>query len=146
MGTGYTKFANESFMDEMAEVAGMDPLEFRIAHCEGNPRGAAALKRVGEMSGWGKPREDGSALGVALTDLHGAIAACVAEVKLDAESGKVSVSRVWVCGDPGIAVSPKNTRAGSLRHSPHPPLSRDSGARRSGDRSGLVRLYCSSES
>ena len=40
-------------MDELAHAAGRDALEFRLAHMNKNPKGAAVLKAVAERSGWG---------------------------------------------------------------------------------------------
>jgi isoquinoline 1-oxidoreductase beta subunit len=40
-----------TFIDELGEAAGADPLEFRLAMLEGSPRHAAALKLAAEKAG-----------------------------------------------------------------------------------------------
>ena len=44
-------FARECFMDELAAAAGVDPLEFRLAHLE-NPRLRAVLETAARRFGW----------------------------------------------------------------------------------------------
>src|SRR4051812_31498076 len=44
-------FAIESFMDELAAAAGVDPIEFRLNHLK-DERGRAVIKKVIEHSGW----------------------------------------------------------------------------------------------
>ncbi len=44
-------FARECFMDELAALAGRDPLEFRLAHLE-NPRLRAVLEEAAKRFGW----------------------------------------------------------------------------------------------
>ena len=62
-------FAIESFMDELAYVAGIDPLQFRLNHLADDERGRrlrAVLEVVAERAGWGNEMENGRALGMAL--------------------------------------------------------------------------------
>jgi isoquinoline 1-oxidoreductase beta subunit len=51
VGSTHTAYAMETFIDELAEAAGADPLEFRLAMLEGSPRHAAALKLAAEKAG-----------------------------------------------------------------------------------------------
>jgi isoquinoline 1-oxidoreductase beta subunit len=64
-------FFVESFIDELAEVAKTDPLEFRMKHLQDNPRSLAVLERVAEMADWGNPSITGAAQGVAIMDHWG---------------------------------------------------------------------------
>jgi isoquinoline 1-oxidoreductase beta subunit len=52
IGASYTAFAAEAFMDELAEKAGRDPLDFRLDLVADNPRGRHLLEKVAEMSDW----------------------------------------------------------------------------------------------
>ncbi len=111
ISAGYTKFAIETMMDEIAAAKGADPLELRISMLQKHPRSVAVLKAVAEMSNWkGKPA-DGHALGLAYSDSLETHTAAVVEVSLDQASGKIKVHHVWAAVDPGIAVQPKNIEA-----------------------------------
>lgn len=80
-GTGVTpnKFASESFLDEIAEAIGSDPLSLRLKLLTHHPGATAVLKAVARMSEWDRPRRD-SALGLGFCDYDGTLIACVAEV------------------------------------------------------------------
>jgi isoquinoline 1-oxidoreductase beta subunit len=53
IGSGYTKFAVESMIDELAHERNMDPLAFRLSLTD-DARARRVLEKVAEMSGWGK--------------------------------------------------------------------------------------------
>ena len=111
VATSYTRFANESFIDEIAYELGADPLELRLDLTQGNPAGRSVLEEVARMAEWSRPRE-GTSLGVALSDYGGAsVAAGVAEVSVNEETGVISVHRYWMAIDAGFIVSPRNTEA-----------------------------------
>ncbi|MFN8256211.1 MAG: molybdopterin cofactor-binding domain-containing protein [Bacteroidales bacterium] len=108
--------AEQSFLDEVAEVAGKDPIEFRLELLESartNPIGknnrydagryAGVLKLVREKSGWGK---DNSSLhrGVAAYYCQGSYVAEVLDLKM--ENGKPVIPRVCCAIDCGIVVNP----------------------------------------
>ena len=111
VATSYTRFANESFIDEIAQELGADPLEFRLDLTRDNPAGRSVLEEVAQMAEWPRPRE-GTSLGVALSDYGGAsVAAGIAEVSVNEETGVISVHRYWMAIDAGFIVSPRNTEA-----------------------------------
>ena len=56
-------FARESHLDELAEIAGLDPLEFRLANLD-DERLGAVLEAVAERAGWGSGRTLGLAAGL----------------------------------------------------------------------------------
>ena len=56
-------FAVESFIDELAANAKQDPLAYRVALLDKNPRAKAVLQIAAEKSGWGKPLPKGRAAG-----------------------------------------------------------------------------------
>ena len=107
-------FASESFIDEMAMATATDPLAFRIEHVT-DPRDAAALKAVGEISGW-EPRTaprrirgaNGNYVGtgIAYARRNGAVNAVVAEVEVNAILGRIWVRRMWVGADYGLIINP----------------------------------------
>ncbi len=110
VGTSYTKFAVESFIDELALSRGIDPFEFRMQLCHKNPRMQKVLQTVADMAEWSRPRE-GRALGLALSGYHKSLSAGIVELSLDRHSGKIDVHKFWAVGDPGFVVSPANAEA-----------------------------------
>ncbi len=110
IGASYTSFAAEAFMDELAEAAGSDPLDFRLKLLEHNPRGRQLLETVAEMASWAG-RRPGSGLGLSFAGYGASMAAGIAEVQLDEESGEISVSRFWAAVDAGLIIAPDNALA-----------------------------------
>lgn len=110
VGSGYTKFASESFIDEIAKELGKDPVEFRRGLLGHNPRMRKMIETVAEMSDWGKKR-DGSALGIATDEFYETMVAQVAEVSVDRESGEIRVLNLWCAVDPGLAIQPDMVEA-----------------------------------
>jgi isoquinoline 1-oxidoreductase beta subunit len=111
ISAGYTKFAVESMIDEVAEAKGVDPLDLRIAMLQKHPRSIAVLNAVAAMANWKQKRPDGRALGLAYSDALETYTGAVVEVSLDAQSGKIHVHHVWAAVDPGVVVQPKNVMA-----------------------------------
>ncbi len=111
IGAGYTKFAVESMLDELARQHNMDPLAYRLMHTD-DTRARRVLEKVAEMSGWGKPRPAGRAVGLAFGEYAafapkvGSLSAAVAEISLDAKSGRIRVHNYWAAVDAGVAVNP----------------------------------------
>jgi isoquinoline 1-oxidoreductase len=108
-------FAREAFMDELAELAGKDPLDFRLAHLD-NPRLRAVLENAAEKFKWrekrsaGKRSETGGEIGVGLscgTDKGGFVAAC-AEVAVNRADGSIRILRVTQSFECGAIQNPEN--------------------------------------
>jgi nicotinate dehydrogenase subunit B len=119
-------FAHESYIDELAFAAGVDPVEYRLRHLI-DPRAADVLKTTAEKSGWEahtmpRMRRDADGVlhgtGVAYAVyVHGkfpgtaaALAAWVAEVAVDPATGLVEVERVTVGQDAGLMINPDGVR------------------------------------
>lgn len=111
VGSGYTKFAIETFMDELAAIARKDPVSYRLALLKSTPRATAVIEEVVRMSQWHSPRPVGRALGIAYSDSWETHCAQVAEVSLDRKTGKVRVHEVWCAVDTGVALQPRNVAA-----------------------------------
>jgi isoquinoline 1-oxidoreductase beta subunit len=111
-GVGVTRgtFAVESFVDELAANAKQDPLAYRVALLDKNPRAKAVLQIAAEKSGWGKPLPAGQGRGIALCIGFGSFIAEVVQVTVDKE-GAVNPTHVWCVVDCGIQVNPDTIRA-----------------------------------
>jgi isoquinoline 1-oxidoreductase subunit beta len=110
IGSGYNKFAAESFLDEVAQAKGVDPLAIRLELTKDKPRANAVIKAVAEMSEWTRARP-GRGLGLAFADYHDTLSAGVAEVSVDRSSGKIKVHNYWIAVDPGLVIQPDNVHA-----------------------------------
>lgn len=129
VGPGWTNWALESFMDEAAHELGKDPVALRLALLkpEGRNAGAApdavggasrqanVVKRVAETSGWGRQMRADTGLGIATTfgqeRAMPTWLACVAQVRVDRRTGKVTVEKLTLAVDAGIIVHPGGARA-----------------------------------
>jgi isoquinoline 1-oxidoreductase beta subunit len=111
IGAGYNKFAAESFLDEVAHAMGKDPLALRLELTREHPRANAVIRAVAEMADWQRARGKARALGIAFSDYHDSFSAGIAEVSVNAKTGKIRVHNYWVAGDAGIVVQPENAHA-----------------------------------
>ncbi len=93
-------------MDEVARAAGADPLEFRRGLMDNRPKHLAVLNAAADKAGWGKPLPAGVHRGIAQFMGYGSYSAAVAEVSVDASSGKVTVHRMVLALNCGHAVNP----------------------------------------
>jgi isoquinoline 1-oxidoreductase beta subunit len=111
IGAGYTKFAIESMLDELAHAAKMDPLAYRLAHTD-DGRARRVLEKVAEMSGWGKKPPAGRARGIAFAEYGilapkvGSLVGAVAEISVDQKTGRIRVHNYWAAADAGLAINP----------------------------------------
>jgi CO/xanthine dehydrogenase Mo-binding subunit len=106
-------FAIESFMDELADTAGIDPLAFRLAHLR-DPRARAVLLAVADKAGWipGKKGDGQNGRGIAFGRYKsiGMYAAVVVDVEIDRKTGVIRVPRVVMAADIGLAVNPDGAK------------------------------------
>jgi isoquinoline 1-oxidoreductase beta subunit len=110
VGPNNNVFAIESFMDELARKASMDPVAFRLGMLDGTPRLKAALKLVAEKSGWGSPLPARVGRGVSAQPSFGSFIATVVEAEVD-DVGGVHLRRITCAVDTGIAVNPDTIMA-----------------------------------
>ncbi len=104
-------FAIESFMDELAHNVGINPLKFRIDHCDDSPqltRRKKILEILGEKSGWNLPKSTDIGLGLAVSDDRKTISAAVVEVKII--DGAITITKVIQAIDPGKIINPDGIR------------------------------------
>jgi len=104
-------FARESFMDELAAAAGMDPLAFRLANLD-DERMRAVLEKAAKEFDWAtRSRKKDPTVGVGLacgTEKGSVVAACV-EVAIDGD--KISVRQVCEAFECGKIINPDNCLA-----------------------------------
>jgi isoquinoline 1-oxidoreductase beta subunit len=104
VGSSQNAWVTECFVDELAALAGADPVAFRLGLLADHPRHARALKLAADKAGWGTPLAEGRARGVAVHESFGSFCAQVAEVSLDGSTPRVH--RVTCVIDCGQAVTP----------------------------------------
>ncbi|MDH3597931.1 MAG: molybdopterin-dependent oxidoreductase, partial [Rhodospirillales bacterium] len=109
LGAYANVFAIESFMDELAAAAGIDPVAFRLAHIN-DERERAVIEAVARAAAW-KPGEEGKGLrgrgiGYARYKTLATYSAVIAEVEVNRTTGIVKVPRIWTSADAGQIINP----------------------------------------
>lgn len=116
VGTTHNAFVVDSFMDELAATAGIDPLAFRRRHLADDLRLRAVLDMAAAKAGWGTPLPAGkegerTGRGVSLLqDFGGTILVHVAEVAVDRQ-GSTRVTKVTSVVDCGKVINPDTVAA-----------------------------------
>ncbi|MFN4311447.1 MAG: molybdopterin cofactor-binding domain-containing protein [Ferrovibrio sp.] len=114
LGAGPNGFAIESAMDELAGLAGRDPLQFRLVNLDPqHMRLKACLERVADISGWTTRPRSGSGFGRGIACgiyKESSYAAVVADVSVAAD-GAVRVMHLYCAQDSGLVVNPDQVRA-----------------------------------
>jgi len=129
VGAGWTSWAVESFMDEAAHEAGVDPVKFRLGMLDGAGRNAgsapnsvggahrqaAVLARCAEKAGWGTAMPKDAGLGIATTfgQERGmpTWTSCCARVRVNRTNGNVTVEKMTLVIDCGTIVDPESAEA-----------------------------------
>jgi nicotinate dehydrogenase subunit B len=107
LGAHANVFAIECFMDELAEAAGVDPIQFRIDHLD-DERAAAVLRAVADLAHWDWPHEPagegvGRGVGFAQYKNSAGYAAVICEAEVE---DAARITRVWCAYDAGAALNP----------------------------------------
>jgi CO/xanthine dehydrogenase Mo-binding subunit len=112
-------YANESFLDELAAAAGVDPLDFRLRHLK-DERGTELLRRLAVLSRWeSRPSPQRNATGNVAKgrgvsyvkyELNRTYVGAVAEVEVNRDSGEIRVTRFSVVHDCGQVINPDGVR------------------------------------
>jgi isoquinoline 1-oxidoreductase beta subunit len=105
VGHSHTAFVVETMMDELAHLAGKDPVAYRLANLPAASRYRGVLQLAADKAGWGKVKlPAGHAYGVAVHKSFNSYVAEIAEVSL--EKGRIQVHRVIAAVDCGMVVNP----------------------------------------
>ena len=110
VGHTHTAFVVETVVDDLARMAGRDPVDFRRDMLKDHPRHLGVLELAAAKAGWSDPVADGRYRGVAVHSSFGSYVAEVAEISVAAD-GTWKVERVVCAVDCGIAVNPDIIRA-----------------------------------
>ena len=110
VGSTHTAYSTETFLDELAQASGRDPLELRRALLARHPRHLATLNLAAEKAGWGETLPAGRARGIAVHESFNSVVAQVAEVSRRPD-GLPRVERVVCAVDCGTAINPDVVRA-----------------------------------
>lgn len=119
-------FAHESYMDELAHAAGVDPVEYRLRYLP-DERAAELIRSTADRAGWTprtEPMQTPSESGVLrgrgfayaryihskFPGFGAAWAAWVADVAIDKQSGEIAVTRITVGHDAGMMVNPDGVK------------------------------------
>lgn len=108
-GANSNGFFLESFLDELLEKAGADPLEARIAMCI-DETSKMVLQKLGEISNWkGSKPGPGRGRGLAFVHSHGVPAAEVVDVRV--VDGAIQIEHAYLVADAGTVLDPVNFEA-----------------------------------
>lgn len=113
LGASLNCFAIESAIDELAHLAEIDPVAFRLRHLDGGPtRLRRVIEAAAARAGWGTPMASGVGRGIACGVYKDtSFVAVVAEVALEPASREIAVSRLVCAHDCGLLINPDAVRA-----------------------------------
>jgi CO/xanthine dehydrogenase Mo-binding subunit len=113
LGAYLNIFAIESFVDELAEAAGADPVAFRLRHLT-DERARAVIREAADRFGWDKvaPRAPGTGRGFAFARYKnlGAYCAIALTLSVEHETGRIRLGRVVAAVDSGQPINPDGIR------------------------------------
>jgi isoquinoline 1-oxidoreductase len=107
-GSSNNAFARESHVDQLASLAGVDPIEFRLRQLK-DPRLARVIKAAADHWGWEPAKgPTGKGVGFACGMDAGSYVAAIAEVGVNL--GKVEVKRVVLVQEMGMVINPAGAK------------------------------------
>jgi nicotinate dehydrogenase subunit B len=110
LGAYLNVFAIESFMDELADGAGVDPVAFRLRHLQ-DERAKAVITLAAEKFGWAGSRPgEGRGFAFARYKNLGAYCAIALTLRVQHETGQIRLGRVVAAVDSGQAINPDGIR------------------------------------
>lgn len=109
VGHSVNAFIAEGFVDELAEAAGVDPVEYRRKLLPADSRARKVLDAAVELGRWGSPVEPGYGRGVAVHESFGSW--CAQVVEAGVIDGEIKVRRVACALDCGVQINPDQIEA-----------------------------------
>ena len=112
-------YALECFVDELAEKAGVDPVEWRLKYLS-DPRARYLIENVAKRCNWAArgPGGEGKGLGIAWSRYKNKAAYAAVAVEIEVER-EIRVRRAWIAADAGLVINPDgaaNQLEGGLIH------------------------------
>lgn len=104
VAAGQSAFVVESFIDELAQAAGKDPLEYRLQLLSHDPRMTKVLQHAADKAAWHMKLPGGHYQGIACYQCFGSWVAEVAEISVDQDT--VTIHRIVCAIDCGQVVNP----------------------------------------
>jgi len=110
-GVGPTRgtFVVESFIDELAAHAKIDPVQYRRSLLGKSPRALNVLNTAAQAANWGSALPQGQGRGVSVMHAFGSFFSIVVDVAVD--QGEVTVKRITCAVDCGMVVNPNTIEA-----------------------------------
>lgn len=105
LGAMANVLAIECTLDQLAESAGVDPLAYRLRHCD-DDRAREVMEAVARLAAWhDRPRREGHGWGLAYARYKGICAYCAVVAEVEAVDD-VRVKRLFLAADPGEVINP----------------------------------------
>jgi isoquinoline 1-oxidoreductase subunit beta len=104
VGHSHTALIMETVVDELARLAGKDPVAFRLDLLAQQPRDTAVLRLAAEKAGWKRSLSKGQGRGIAYHRSFNTRVAKVAEVSVDRAA--IKIDRIVAAVDCGVAINP----------------------------------------
>lgn len=105
VGPSHNVFVVESFFDELAHAAGVDPVAYRDSALQHDLRALHVLREAARAGSWGKPLGPRQGRGVAVQYAFGTYLAVVTQVEVN-DAGEVAVQHIHAVVDTGMVVNP----------------------------------------
>lgn len=110
LGAWANVFAIESFIDELAEIAGVDPVTYRLSLLS-DPRPRKVVETAARMSGWFETKNlpEGRARGFGFARYKNIASFAAVVVELEVEND-IRLKKIWCAADAGLVIAPDGAR------------------------------------